>query len=192
VNGHLDLISVVTDGKRHNKDEVRGNDGGGPTRQFLSMFWRYLPKVTVTNKSYGKFSLFEETDTGLRPLCDDRIYRLMEDYYMLEETSIYRCYRALGRMIGFCILHQYHINHNVLSKIHRNYLFRGVSLKENFDTTDNDMLCTELRAVLDCETNNAIDFDKSLRNDAYDVYIEQNMIFLEAVKEGMRLGTCNS
>ncbi|GAX11843.1 hypothetical protein FisN_20Lh100 [Fistulifera solaris] len=180
--------STRRDGARRKEDEVRGNDGGGPTRQFLSMFWRYLPNVTVTNKIYGKFSLFEETNTTyLRPLCDDKIYRLMEDYYKLEETSIYRCYRALGRMIGFCILHQFHINHNVLSKIHRNYLFRGASPKDSFGTNVKDTLCNNLGTLLDCEADKVINLDQRLRDDAYEIYIEQNMIFLEAVKEGMRL-----
>lgn len=158
----------------------------------------------MTNKSYGTHSLFEETDNYLRPLCDDRIYRLMEDCYKLEETSIYRCYRALGRIIGFCILHQYHISHNVLSKIHRNYLLRGVSPKESYDISDlfydlkdsmgrqskeDDTVFDDLGALLDCESDKETDFERKLRDYAYEVYIEQNMIFLEAVREGMRLGT---
>lgn len=202
------LTGGLKDNQRKTDEHFRAIDGGGPTRQFLSMFWRYLPKITATNKNYGEYSLFEETDNYLRPLCDNKIiYTLMEDDYKLEETAICRIYRAFGRIVGFCLLHGYHIYHNVLSKIHRNYLFRGISPKESCDISDllfdlkdsmgqqgiaDEKFLDDLRESIDCKSLTETDFERQLRDHVFEVYIEQNMIFLEAVKEGMRLGTCGS
>lgn len=197
------LILRLTDDQDSEEDNCRANDGGGPTRQFLSMFWRYLPKITLMDMSNNTYRLFEETTNFLQPLCDDKIHRLREEYFELEESHIFRCYRALGRIIGCCILHHYHISNNVLSKIHRNYLLRGISPKDRYDISDlfydlkecmsqqtkeNEEVFDDLGALLDCESNNETEFEKKLRDFAYEVYIEQNMIFLEAVKEGMQLG----
>jgi hypothetical protein len=178
----------------------KAKDEGGPTRQFLSEFWRYLPRIEIqaklTNGNDKDFKLFEQKEY-LQPKIDFQINLLQEN----DKSEVKRCYRAVGRVISFCILHEFHISHVVLSKIHRNYLLRGITPKD--DEYDKTELFYDLKEIMGKEKddNNYVfealkamgsdeetDFVAQLRQHVHDYYIDQYQIFLDAMQEGMRLG----
>lgn len=192
--------------KTEKSEADKAKDEGGPTRQFLSVLWNYLPRIKIRTKNrYGAaidFALFTESDNYLQPRINDEIDKLQES----GKKEAYRCYRALGRILGFCILHEYYISNNVLSKIHRNYLLRGVSPKNGYDksdlfydlkecmgkeTADNKQIFDALQ-YMDFENEEAFknetQFETLLREKVHEIYIDQNMFFLGAIEEGMRLG----
>lgn len=142
-------------------------------------------------------ALFTQTDHYLQPKSNDEIDPVQE----YGKKVAHRCYRALGRILGFCILHEYHISNNVLSKFHRNYLLRGITPKDGYDkadlfydlkesmgqeNNDNKQIFNNLQAFL--ESKDETDFETKLRNHVHDIYIDQNTFFLNAIKEGMQLG----
>lgn len=195
-------LTTAIDPLNEEKDYAIAKDDGGPTRQFLSVFWRYLPRINLkvkdSNGNEIDFSVFKQENNFLVPKSDYDIKRLQQK----GQLAVHTCYLALGRILGFCFLHEYHISHNVLSKIHRNYLFRGLTpmkgydrsdlfydLKENLgqQTAENNKTFEDLQALLDFD--NETDFEQKLRNYFHETYIDQFMFFLDSVQKGMRLGT---
>jgi hypothetical protein len=93
-------------------------DDGGPTRQFLSEIWSQLCNLTLPTPS--KLKLFDAGKDFLQPIVDDQF---KED----EEKELARLYyRAIGRIMAYCIRHKFHISEQVLPKLYRNYLLRGL------------------------------------------------------------------
>ncbi len=158
-----------------------------------------MPRIVIQTKHINgndtDFLLFEEKEY-LQPKIDYHINQLQED----SKLEVKRCYRALGRVLGFCIFHEFHINHVVLSRIHRNYLLRGITPREGYDKTelfydlkeimgkgndDNNHVFEALQAM---KSDDGMDFETQLREHVHDYYIDQYRFFLDAIQEGMRLG----
>ncbi|GAX11953.1 hypothetical protein FisN_8Lh042 [Fistulifera solaris] len=200
------FLGMDASSSKENDIVEKAKDEGGPTRQFLSEFWRYLPRVVIQSEPANRkdVHLFEEKEY-LEPKSDYHIDRLEEN----TKREVRRCYRALGRVLGFCIIHEYHISHVVLSRIHRNYLLRGITPKEGYDKTelfydlkelmgkgngDNNLVFEALQAMksdddMDLETqlSEQKSFETQLRKHVHEYYIDQYKFFLDAIQEGMRL-----
>lgn len=129
---------------------------------------------------------------------------------------VHSCYRAVGRVLGFCYLKEFHMSSIVLSKIHRNYLLRGLTPQSaGYDVSDlfydlkesmgrkgmgNEQMFANLQAMLDDDDDDKDKDDKNdnkdknkvfateLRNLAQKYYITPYKFFLDAISDGMRVG----
>ena len=164
------------DGKGYAKDE------GGPTRQFLSDVFLQLNKLSVLRKKGDKQKLFDDQqDEFLLPLP------LNDELISLEEKNkAKRYYRAIGRIIAYCIIHNYPIPEQVLSPIHRAYLFQGFNPAEKYPLYQ---LCHDFSRM---QGEHTYDIKKKytediLRELVLDTYIDGMSFALNALREGITL-----
>jgi len=70
----------------------------------------------------GVVKLFESSADVLLPASNDILEKCIEFSDMVEAY-----FKALGRVIAFCLFNRMHLSNHILPQLYRNYLFRGLS-----------------------------------------------------------------
>ena len=118
------------------------------------------------------------------PLVDHQI----ECFVEREKEKAKRYYRAVGRIMAYCIIHNYPIPEQVLSPIHRAYLLQGLTpSNENYPYYQ---LVQDFSRMLGNNTSDIKKFSNTkdgLRQTLLETYIAGMSFALNALKEGITL-----
>jgi hypothetical protein len=120
-------------------------DDDDPTRAFLSLIWQqvgdlaFLSRDTLFAITFPRGTSYDIINAGaehtgqLVPQSDAWLHGKGGDTVSVAQ----RYYRALGRVMVYCMRHGYHIAAHVLPDFYRNYLIRNMHpLSEDYDLND--------------------------------------------------------
>ena len=103
---------------------------GGPSEAFLSKVWLGMGDLEVEAPGGRKTTLFGTTYSGfLRPAPNGFLQTKLGLLHDPEEARglVHRYYRALGRILLYCIAQNIPIASIVLPQLYRNYLLKGLT-----------------------------------------------------------------
>ena len=97
---------------------------GGPTREFLSEVWIQSSELYLNWEMEGKkLHFFACTGSYIMPLDDTVIY----EYEKTRNNDFLKCakvyYRAIGRIMAYCVLNGHAIANNVLVRLRFEFFF---------------------------------------------------------------------
>jgi len=180
-------------------------DEGGPTRAFLSQVWRQMDNLKV--QSNGKqAALFERSELGF---CKPQTNEVLQAKLGLDGNAEEVCglvrpfYRALGRIMLYCLSQKITIATLALPELYRNYLLRGidptderydlhelvdhVSRLVNLKHKEGDCQDAIRRYFEGVECEGELDHN-TFRSSIKEMFVDGRSMALDALKEGLSLG----
>lgn len=154
-------------------------DKGGPTRQFLSRVWRELGELAISNGTdeIKLFKLVSSEDRSCLVPAEDGTLKGHE-----EQARMY--YRAIGKLLGFCLVHGFRISDHLLPELYRKALFFGV--RPESDTLSDAQLLRDLMQLgLPENCSQWYEGRGIMRREMQDMYIDSRRIFIEGASAGI-------
>ena len=194
------------------KDDLEAIDDGGPTRAFVSEVMRQMETLKVVSSGGRETSLFDKTNFGFcAPQSNDFLKNKLGLQSDEEEARgvVHPYYRALGRILFYCIAQNITIASIALPELYRNYLLRGIDPEdERYSLPDlaHDVVRLVPLKYKEGDYQDAIrkyllafndDKEIPLDHDTFRAKVKENFIdscdiALDALKEGLSLdGECH-
>jgi hypothetical protein len=188
-------------------------DEGGPTKVFLSRIWQHVGNLAIPDGKGNYLTLFAKAGLlgQLVPQSDEwfGVKLKSSDLDNIEAVGLrHDIYRAIGRVMLYCLRSNFHIADHALPNLYRNYLIRGIGpLSEDYKLNDllEDVLAMmewkkedrpdderelmqQFLSLLELEdTDEDEDIAVTFRKAVDEIYIGGRKIALEALQEGITL-----